>query len=87
LYHLTTSGHTSWHGFAEEIINTASNRPASKLIIKQLKAIPTADYPAPATRPMNSQLALKKLESVFSLKMPGWQNELELCIEEMIANI
>ena len=87
LYHLTSSGYTSWHGFAEEVINTVKKKPASKLIIKQLKAIPTADYPTPAMRPMNSQLALKKLESIFSLKMPGWRNELELCIEEMIANI
>jgi dTDP-4-dehydrorhamnose reductase len=84
LYHLTTSGHTSWHGFTEEIVKLASNSLELPLTIKELKAIPTSDYPTPATRPMNSQLALTKLESVFSLKMPGWRNELELCIENLI---
>jgi dTDP-4-dehydrorhamnose reductase len=84
LYHLTTSGHTSWHGFTKEIVKLASNSLDLPLTIKELKAISTSDYPTPATRPMNSQLALTKLESVFSLKMPGWRNELELCIENLI---
>jgi len=84
LYHLTTSGHTSWHGFTKEIIKLASNSLNLQLTIKELKAIPTSDYPTPATRPMNSQLALTKLESVFTIKMPDWRNELELCIENLI---
>ena len=60
-----------------------SNSLNLQLTIKDIKAIPTSDYPTPAIRPMNSQLALTKLESVFSLKMPGWRNELELCIENL----
>ncbi len=84
LYHLTTSGHTSWHGFTKEIIKLASNSLDLPLTIKELKAIPTSDYPTLAIRPMNSQLALTKLESVFTIKMPDWRNELELCIENLI---
>ena len=83
LYHLTTSGHTSWHGFTKEIVKLASNSLELPLTIKELKAIPTSDYPTPATRPMNSQLALTKLESVFSLKMPGWKGVLHQCMEEV----
>lgn len=83
LYHLTASGHTSWFGFTEEIVDLARNSLNLQLKIKEIKAIPTTDYPTPAPRPMNSRLALKKLESVFTLKMPDWSNGLELSIEDL----
>ena len=83
LYHMTASGHTSWHGFAKEIVNIANNSLNVQLAIKQLKAIPTSDYPTPAKRPMNSQLASNKLESVFTIKMPDWKKPLYLCMAEI----
>ncbi len=83
LYHLTTSGHTSWFGFTKEIVNIASNSLNLPLTIKELKAIPTSDYPTPAARPMNSQLALTKLESIFTIKMPDWKGALHRCMEEV----
>ena len=83
LYHLTASGHTSWYGFTKEIVNFASNSLNMKLTIKNIKAIPTSDYPASTTRPMNSQLALKKLESIFTITMPDWKKTLSLCIDEL----
>ncbi len=83
LYHLTTSGHTSWHGFTKEIVKLAGQSLNLKLKIKEIKAIPTADYPTPAIRPMNSRLALTKLESIFTLKMPGWEGALHQCMEEV----
>ena len=83
LYHLTASGHTSWHGFTEEIVNLAKNRLNMSLKIKEIKAIPTTDYPTPAKRPMNSQLELKKLSDMFGVEMPDWKKTLELCIEEL----
>ena len=67
----------------EEIIELARNGLNLQLKIKEIKAIPTTDYPTPAQRPMNSRLALKKLESVFTLKMPDWSNGLELSIEDL----
>ena len=85
LYHLTTSGHTSWFGFTEEIIKLAGNSLNLSLTITELNAIPTSDYPTPAIRPMNSRLALTKLESVFTINMPDWKAELELSIEELNA--
>ncbi len=83
LYHLTNSGHTSWHGFTEEIVNLANDRLGMQLNLKELKAIPTSDYPTPAARPMNSQLALTKLESVFTITMPDWKKSLSVCIAEI----
>ena len=83
LYHLTTSGHTSWHGFTKEIVKIASNDLNLPLTIKKLKAIPASDYPTPAKRPMNSQLALTKLESVYTIKMPDWKKSLSVCMAEI----
>jgi len=80
LYHLTNSGYTSWFGFTKEIVAQARSQLGMKLALKKLKAIPTTDYPTPAIRPMNSQLALTKLESTFSIKMPNWKESLSLCI-------
>lgn len=83
LYHLTASGNTSWYGFTKEIVAIASQRPKLILTIKDVKAIPTSDYPTPAIRPMNSQLALTKLEGVFTVKMPDWKKSLSICMAEI----
>ncbi len=80
LYHLTASGCTSWHGFTEEIIKLAGSCPDFPLKIKQVKGIPTSEYPTPAKRPMNSQLTLTKLENRFGLEMPSWKKSLALCM-------
>jgi len=82
LYHLTASGYTSWHGFTDEIIKLASNKPGFQSSIKELGAIPTSSYPTPAKRPMNSRLKLAKLETAFSLHMPDWKLALQLCLDD-----
>jgi len=83
IYHLTSSGHTSWYGFTEEIIKVVKNSTDIHLKIKTLKAISTSEYPTAAKRPQNSRLALDKLEDTFKLCMPSWQSGLALCLEEL----
>ena len=83
LYHLTASGITSWHGFAEAIINAARTDPGMHLKIKDIYPVPTSGYPTPAARPANSQLDLNRLESVFGIKMPDWRVGVELCMREL----
>ena len=83
LYHLAASGCTSWHGFTEEIVKQASIRSSFHVNINNIKAISTADYPALAARPMNSQLALSKLKGNFALEMPDWEKTLSSCIDEI----
>lgn len=84
LYHLTASGCTSWHGFTKEIVNLAENNSSLELNIKNIKPIPTADYPTPAVRPMNSKLTLTKLENNFTIEIPGWRKGLQLCLDECL---
>ncbi len=83
VYHLAASNVTSWHGFAAEIVNVASSRLNMQFKLKEIREIQTSDYPTPAKRPENSRLDSKKLESVFSIKMPSWEKALELCLEEL----
>ncbi len=73
IYNLTCGGETSWHGFAQAILERESNPPL-------LHPIPTEEYPTPAQRPLYSVLDNSKLEQVFGLRLPDWQTALELCL-------
>ncbi|HGL4256615.1 dTDP-4-dehydrorhamnose reductase [Burkholderia dolosa] len=75
IYHLTSAGATSWHGFAEAIF--AHARLPNKPIVK---AIPTTAYPTPAARPANSRLSGAKLAQAFGLEAPDWEHALRLCL-------
>jgi len=76
-YHLTSTGSVSWHGFASEIIRLAEIQP-----IPHLRAIPSRDYPTPASRPENSILSNDKLMCTFGLQAGHWQGNLRLCLAE-----
>lgn len=85
LYHLAPRGETSWHGFASEIFRMASEVGESLVIDPaQVAGIPTAAYPTPATRPLNSRLALDKLEQALDISLPGWQSQLALTLDEFL---
>jgi dTDP-4-dehydrorhamnose reductase len=84
LFHLTASGATSWHGFAEAILKGAMQ--AALLApgrAPRLVPIASEDYPLPAARPKNSRLACDRLNRRFGIALPCWKEGLSLCIEEM----
>ncbi|MDR6468653.1 dTDP-4-dehydrorhamnose reductase [Paraburkholderia graminis] len=75
VYHLTASGSTSWHGFAEAIFEYSQleKKPT-------VKPIPAASYPTPATRPSNSRMSNDKLAASFGVRAPDWRDALRLCM-------
>lgn len=75
IYHLTASGATSWHGFAEAIFEFSDL--AKKPVVKP---IPAASYPTPAARPANSRISNDKLASTFGVRVPDWREALRLCM-------
>lgn len=77
VYHLTSAGATSWSGFAQAILAAAMGAEAPKVV-----PIPASEYPTPAKRPTNSRMSLGKLNEVFGLRMPGWEEALRLCLAE-----
>ncbi len=73
IYHLAAAGETSWHGYAEFVINTARAQGRA-LKVTEIAPIPTRQYPTPAQRPLNSRLDTTKLTASFGLHMPHWQS-------------
>lgn len=81
-WHLTASGQTSWHGFAEAIFAGAVARG---LLARapRVVAITTADYPTPAQRPAFSVLDTSALQRDFGILPPDWREGLARVLDEM----
>lgn len=68
-------GSTSWHGFASAIFDRAGLDKTPRVL-----PIPATDYPTPAKRLVNSRMSNDKLEQVFGLRAPLWDDALRLCM-------
>lgn len=77
VYHLTAAGETSWAGFAGAIAELAPLQSKGRIV-----PITTAEYPTPAGRPVNSRLAMGKLESTFGIVAPDWHAALGRCLAD-----
>jgi len=86
IYHVASSGKTSWNGYAKTILQLANNSIASNKITCDVNEISTLDYPVKTARPLDTALSVSKLEGGFSLSMPNWKDCLRLCIDEMDLN-
>ena len=81
-YHLTASGSTSWHGYAQYIATLAEQAGvALKMSSSQIKGIPSSEYPTPAKRPANSCLDTRLLQTTFGLRLPDWQDAVRHAFE------
>lgn len=82
IYHMACAGQTSWHGFAQQILedyalySASRGWPPLECHAEDVTAITTHDYSTPASRPMNSLLDNSKLMHSFNLELPPWQNAL-----------
>ena len=82
LWHLTASGETSWHGFAEAIFAGAVARGLLPHA-PRVTAITTADYPTPAARPVYSVLDCSALQREFGIVLPDWREGLDRVLDEL----
>jgi dTDP-4-dehydrorhamnose reductase len=88
IVHLTSSGSTSWFGFANAAIECAKRLgllPVSR--VAQIRSIPTSDYPTAARRPLYSVLDCDRLMRRFGLRIPEWEIGLHLCMEELASGL
>jgi len=74
-YHMTCQGETSWHGFAQAILELTYPENMPKLF-----AISTKEYPTAAIRPPYSVLSNTKLQKTFGVKLPHWEHALKQCL-------
>jgi dTDP-4-dehydrorhamnose reductase len=84
-YHCVPSGEVSWHGYARHVIAAAraAGRPV-KVADDAVRGIPTAAYPTPAQRPLNSRLSTHKLRDTFDLHLPPWQQGVDRLLAEIL---
>jgi dTDP-4-dehydrorhamnose reductase len=67
--HAVNAGHTTWHGFAEEIVKCLRARV-------DVRPVTTSEYPRPADRPAYSVLDTSLLEEILGRSMPPWDEAL-----------
>ena len=75
--HLTNSGETTWHGFAQAIVED------SGLSDVPVEAITTAEYPTPARRPAYSVLDNGRWRDLGEAPLPNWRDGLRTYLREL----
>ena len=81
-WHLTATGATSWHGFAEAIMQGAHARGLIARV-PRVSPISTADYPTPAARPAYSVLDCSALRRDFGIELPDWRAGLATVLDRL----
>lgn len=84
LYHLTAAGQTSWHGFARYIVQQMiAHGMRPRVQPDNVLAIPSSDYPTPATRPAFSHLNSSLLQGQLDLQLPHWQTHVRRAVAQL----
>jgi dTDP-4-dehydrorhamnose reductase len=81
-FHLTNSGRTTWHGFAQAIF-AGLDRKGHRL--PRLEAITAAEYPTPARRPAMSVLDCGKIERSYGIRLRAWETAVADVLEAQLA--
>ena len=76
IYHFSGAPDTSWADFATEIFAQVDRTMT-------VTSIPTAEYPTPAKRPLNSRMDCRSVEQVFGIKRPNWQDGLKEILKDL----
>jgi len=74
VYHMSCAGETTWHGFAQAIMDGCADLLDGKR--PEVVPIPGAQYPTPARRPTNSVMDNGKLLRRFGVALPHWREAL-----------
>ncbi|MFM0055425.1 dTDP-4-dehydrorhamnose reductase [Paraburkholderia phytofirmans] len=83
LFHLTSRGVTSWHGYASAIIDYARNlAPSGRVRVTHIEAVPSEAFPTRAARPRNSALNNDRFDERFGLVRPHWWDALAQTLDE-----
>ncbi|WP_296509202.1 dTDP-4-dehydrorhamnose reductase [Rhodoferax sp.] len=84
LYHCIAAGETTWHGYAQFVLQQAASLGLPlKATADKVAPAPTSSYPTPARRPLNSRLDTRKLQVAFGLTLPPWQHGVQRMLTEI----
>jgi len=84
VFHLASEGVTTWHGFAEAIVDGLARRGGLRVPVE---AIATSELPTRARRPAYSKLATDKIARVYGVRMPDWRIGLEVCLDTLVGPV
>ncbi|MEM5353832.1 dTDP-4-dehydrorhamnose reductase [Paraburkholderia caribensis] len=85
LFHLTTEGATSWHGYVCAMIDYVRNvAPAGRVRVARIEPVPSSAWPTRAARPSNSALDNGKFDQRFALARPHWWDALAQLLDERL---
>lgn len=85
LYHLTASGETSWHHYAQFVIDYARRIGMTlKVDAEKIAPVSSSAFQTKAVRPQNSKLDTTKLQSIFNLALPHWQQGVARMLDEIL---
>lgn len=79
-YHFSGTPHTTWHGFATEIVAQASQLGLIDPVT--VNPITTAEFPTPARRPKNTRLDTSNIESA-GCSIPDWREDLHRVLKDL----
>ena len=85
IYHLAAAGETTWHAYAEYVLQTAKQfKPDIEYKVKEVTAVPTSEFPTPAQRPLNSRLNCSKLQQALQCQLPDWQKGVDTMLSKIL---
>lgn len=82
--HLTASGSTTWHGFAEAIMRGAAARGLLGRV-PRVAPITSVEFPTRARRPAYSCMDVSALEGILGVPLPQWQQGLDHVLDQIAA--
>jgi dTDP-4-dehydrorhamnose reductase len=85
IYHLAAAGETTWHAYAEYVLQTAKRlKPEMAYKVNEVAAVPTSEFPTPAQRPLNSRLNCSKLQNDLQRQLPDWQKGVDSMLSKIL---
>lgn len=79
VFHFQGAPAASWADFAEAIFECAGAGT-------RVRRIKTADYPAPALRPLNTTLNCSKILTHYGVRQPDWRKDLSATVERLMRD-
>jgi dTDP-4-dehydrorhamnose reductase len=87
LYHLASSGSTSWHQFACFIVREALLRGCNlRARPETIMPISSSEFQAPAPRPRNSVMDTSKLSTALKITLPDWTHHARRTVSEILES-
>lgn len=81
VFNLAGSGEASWADLATHVFSVLNTETGKSVSVAR---IGTSEYPTAAKRPLNSRLDCTKLNSLYDIHLPFWQESTRLVVKKLL---